>query len=136
MVFALTPAQHFDGLLDFDEKSHRSVYAAATNKLHIDPFDCEQSQLVDFMSALSKKAHDFGWLERVMKIPKSLPEDANTEYVNLLTNRAQISIETVKAYDLSYVDHQTRERQDMQCIYTCIMDSLSQEGRLKVITEK
>ena len=35
-----------------------------------------------------------------------------------------------------YVTDQTRERQDMDCLYKCIMDSLSQEGRIKVLTEK
>ena len=37
---------------------------------------------------------------------------------------------------MSYVNTQTRERQDMHCLYTCVMNSLSQEGRAKILTEK
>ena len=71
-----------------------------------------------------------------MKIPTTLPEDEDTVYINLLTHHAQISIEMIREYELLYVNSENRERQDMHCIYTCVMDSLSQEGRLKVLTEK
>ena len=135
-TFALTPAQNVSEVLDFDDKAHRAIYEKAIEKLKVDPFDCEQTQLVDFMSALAKKAHDFGWVDRMMKIPTTLPEDADTEYTNILTHHAQISFETIKDYEASYVAHESRERQDMHCLYTCIMHSLSQEGRLKVLPEK
>ena len=135
-TFALTPAQNVSEVLDFDDKAHRGIYEKAIEKLKVDPFDCEQTQLVDFMSSLAKKAHDFGWVDRVMKIPTTLPEDEDTEYLNILTNHAQISFESIKTYEESYVGSQTRERQDMHCLYTCIMHSLSQEGRLKVLPEK
>ena len=135
-TFALTPAQNVSEVLDFDDKAHRGIYEKAIEKLKVDPFDCEQTQLVDFMSSLAKKAHDFGWVDRVMKIPTTLPEDEDTTYLNILTNHAQISFESIKTYEESYVGSQTRERQDMHCLYTCIMHSLSQEGRLKVLPEK
>ena len=136
MSFALTPAQNIDEVLDFSDKAHRSIYDKSIAPLSINSFDCVSTQLVDFMSALSKKAHDFGWYDRILKIPLTLPETEDTECINLLTNHAQISIELIRAYELSYVKSESRERQDMHCLYTCIMDSLSQEGRLKVLTEK
>ena len=136
MAFSLTPAQNIDAVLDFKEKSHRALYDKAVAPLSRDPFDCVNTQLVDFMSALSKKAHDFGWADRILKIPLTLPEDATTEYMDLLTNHAQIPIELIRNYEDTYVNAQTRERQDMHCLYTCVMDSLSQEGRSKVLTEK
>ena len=136
MAFSLTPAQTIDAVLDFTEKSHRSIYDKAIAPLSIDAFDCDHTQLVDFMTALSKKSDDFGWTDRILKIPLTLPEDPNTVYINLLTNHAQVSLDIIREYELSYVDSQTRERQDMHCLFTCVMDSLSQEGRAKVLTEK
>ena len=136
MVFSLTPAQNVDGVLDFDDKAHRAIYDKSITALPINPFDCDNTQLVDFMSSLSKKAHDFGWTDRILKIPLTLPEDQDTEYVNLLTNHAQISIDKIREYELTYVGQTTRERQDMHCLYTCIINSLSQEGRTKILTEK
>ena len=136
MAFALTPAQNVDNLLDFDQKAHRAIFNGATAPLPIDPFDCVQTQLVDFMAALTKKARDYGWNDRIMMIPTTLPIDANTEYLNMLTQHAQIPIDLIRNYELSYVTQHNRDRQDMHCLYTCVMDSLSQEGRLKILTEK
>ena len=136
MAFCLTPAQNVADVLDFDEKSHRAIYERAVAPLQIDPFDCVHTQLMDFMTALSKKAHDFGWTDRILKIPLTLPEQADTVYVNLLTNHAEVSIDTIREYEMTYVAEQIRERQDMHCLYTCVMNSLSQEGRMKVLTEK
>ena len=66
MAFALTPAQNIDDVLDFTEKSHRAIYDKSVAPLPIDKFDCVHTQIVDFMSALTKKAHDFGWTKRVI----------------------------------------------------------------------
>ena len=123
-------------MLNFDEKSHRAIYNNASAKLPIDAFDCVDTQLMDFMSALTKRAYDYGWVERILKIPLTLPEDADTEYVNILTNHAEVSINTIRDYEESYVQQQTRARQDTHCLYTCVIDSLSQEGRMKVLNEK
>ena len=124
MAFSFTPAQNIDAVLEFTEKSHRSLYDKAVAPLSIDPFDCVNTQLVDFMSAQSKKAHDFGWAERILKIPLTLPENVMTKYMDLLTSHAQIPIKLIWNYEDSYMNSQTRERQDIHCLYTCIMDSL------------
>ena len=136
MAFSLTPGQNIDQVLNFDEKSHRAIYNNASAKLPIDAFDCVDTQLLDFMSALTKRAYDYGWVERILKIPLTLPEDPDTEYVNILTNHAKVSLNTIREYEESYVQQQTRARQDTHCLYTCVMDSLSQEGRMKVLNEK
>ena len=60
MSFALTPAQEFDGVLDFSDKAHRTIYDKSVAKLPITPFDCVHTQVVDFMSSLEYKAHEFG----------------------------------------------------------------------------
>ena len=135
-AFALTPAQHVDVVLNFNNKVHRTIYNGAIAPLPIDPFDCVQSQLMDFMAAITKKARDYGWSERIMLIPKTLPEGQDTEYLSMLTQHAQIPIDLIREYELSYVQNQTRERQDSFCLYTCVMDSLSQEGRAKVLNEE
>ena len=135
-TFSLTPAQNVATALDFSLKAHRSIYEQATKPLPIDPFDCVHTQLPDFLAALTKRAHDFGWVDRILKIPETLPIDANTLYTNMLELHAIIPIDQIREYELSYVQDTTRERQDMHCLYTCIMDSLSQEGRNKVLTEK
>ena len=36
------------------------------------------------MSTFSKKEHDFGWVDhRTLKIPLTLPEDDDTEYISI-----------------------------------------------------
>ena len=122
-AFALTPAQHVDVVLNFNNKVHRTIYNGAIAPLPIDPFDCVQSQLMDFMAAITKKARDYGWSERIMLIPKTLPEGQDTEYLSMLTQHAQIPIDLIREYELSYVQNQTRERQDSFCLYTLVPPS-------------
>ena len=135
-TFSLTPAQSVGTVLNFSNKAHRAIFEQATKPLPIDPFDCVHTQLPDFLAALTKRAHDFGWIDRILKIPEELPVQANTLYTNLLEYHATVNIDRLREYELTYVNLQTRERQDMHCLYTCVMDSLSQEGRNKVLTEK
>ena len=100
----LTPAQNQEGLLDYDDKGHRSIYDKGVAPLPIDKFDCEQSQLVEFMDALAKRAHDMGWTNRILKIPTTLPINADTEYHNMLTQHSIISYELISRYENTYVD--------------------------------
>jgi hypothetical protein len=71
-----------------------------------------------------------------MNIPVSDEDDANPREVNLLTEHANATIEQIRRYEETYVNDESRERQDMQCLYTCLMASLSQAGRNKVHTDK
>ena len=106
-TFSLTPANNVKGVLDFSTKVLQVIYDKATCPLPIDPFDCVHTQLNDFMAALSKRAHDFGWVKRIMKIPLESPVQADTLHVNMLKEHATVGINVIQAYEQSYAASST-----------------------------
>jgi hypothetical protein len=135
-VFSLTPATAEGNFLNFALKRDKETYNAAVKKLSDDEFDCVEENLNDFMVLLKARADEFGWSERIMSIPISDEEDLDPKEVSLLTEHASASLEQIRQHEMLYIDEESRERQDMQCLYKCLMSSLSQVGRNKVNTDK
>jgi hypothetical protein len=111
------------------------LYDKACAKLVNDEFDCAEDQLLDFMTALKQRADEFGWSKRIMMIPKD-PQDPTSTKLSLLEEHGNIPMEAITKWEKGYVDQQTRQRQDMQCLYKALMATLSRVGRTKVSTEK
>jgi hypothetical protein len=132
--FSINPASTHDGVIDFTTKEGRSHYDKATRELH-SPFDCVEDQLLDFMSSLKDRAVEFGWNKTIMRIPIN-GEDEESEEKSLLDHHGSITLDMVRNFEDIYKDTQGRERQDMHCLYKCLMATLSREGRAKVQTEK
>jgi hypothetical protein len=132
--FSINPASTHDGVIDFTTKGGRSHYDKATRELH-SPFDCVEDQLLDFMSSLKDRAIEFGWNKTIMRIPIN-GEDEEPEEKSLLDHHGSITLEMVRNFEDIYKDTQGRERKDMHCLYKCLMETLSREGRAKVQTEK
>jgi hypothetical protein len=135
-VFSLTPATANEGFLNYSLKRDKETYNSAVKRLSEDEFDCVEENLNDFMILLKARADELGWSDRIMSIPITGEDDEDPREANLLTEHANASLEQIKAYELTYVNDETRERQDMQCLYKCLMSSLSQVGRNKVNTDK
>ena len=135
-VFSLTPATANEGFLNFNLKRDKQTFYKAVEKLSEDEFDCVEETLNDFMILLKARADEFGWSDRIMDIPITEDIDPDPREANLLTEHASASMEQIRLYELTYVNDETRERQDMMCLYKCLMASLSQVGRNKVHTDK
>ena len=135
-TFSLTPATAEGEFLNFALKRDKETYNAAVKKLSDDEFDCVEENLNDFMILLKARADEFGWTDRIMNIPITEEDDPDPKEVNLLTEHASASLEQIRAHEMMYIDEESRERQDMQCLYKCLMSSLSQIGRTKVNTDK
>ena len=135
-VFSLTPATADEGFLDFNVKRDKQTFYKAVEKLSEDEFDCVEENLNDFMILLKARADEFGWTERIMNIPITEANDPNPREANLLTEHASASMEQIRNYEMTYVNDESRERQDMMCLYKCLIASLSQVGRNKVNTDK
>ena len=133
--FNVSPAAANTGLLDYKDKEAIKLYDKASAKLVSDEFDCVEEQLHDFLAMLKIRAIQFGWDKTMMMIPED-PEVATSRKTSLLDAHGSISLETIKNYEMSYVAEKSRKRQDMDCLYQCLMASLSREGRNRVLTER
>ena len=134
--FVITPAQLKTDFLNFKKKADRTIYQDAKKPLSIDPFDCDKLQLTDFISALERRAMEFGWDKRIMMIPTSADSEGKIAEKSIISKHGEITMEMIKKHDRSFSHSKVRERQDMHMLYSCLMDTLSMVGRSKVIHDK
>lgn len=136
--FTISPADSVRGVLDFNKKEHVKVFQNASAKLYPDgqTFDVVENQLHDFLAVLRSRAIKYGWNMGIMLIP-SIPALGNdSEKKNILESHGTIPLSIIRQHEMLYMNAESRERQDMECLYNCIMASLSSEGRTRVLTER
>lgn len=132
--FALTPAMALDGIIDYKTTRGRKMYAAATTKLSEDLYDCNAEDLYAFLKALRERAREYGWETAGVGI-MSIPDDpANPNaFKSLIDNHGEIDIETIRAFEEFYITGESRSAQDAAMLYRCLMNSLSKEGKKKIL---
>ncbi len=132
--FALTPAMALDGIIDYKTTRGRKMYAAATAKLSEDLYDCNAEDLYAFLKALSERAREYGWETAGVGI-MSIPDDpANPNGFKLLiNNHGEIDIESIRTFEESYITGESHSAQDAAMLYRCLMNSISKEGKKKIL---
>ena len=68
-----------------------------------------------------------------MRIRTEDSTDDAPEYEKLLQNYGQISMQRIRAQELTYISQPCRAKQDTHCLYACLMASLSKAGKAKVL---
>jgi hypothetical protein len=134
-VFSLTPGTAQEGIIDFNTKGGKSLYGYATEKLEEELYDCTPDGFYQFLQNIKTRAEEFGWsdpVNGVLMIPTN-PDDPNSPKRNLLFEYGSISLESITKYELSYIQTETRKAQDDRMLYQCLINSLSKEGKAKVI---
>ena len=136
--FCRTPADLLDDEqpLDFTSKLDMKIYKDAKAPLMAEKFDCCEEDLHDFMQALQKRAHEYGWDERIMMIPITDDDALNPKEASMLTEHVSASIERIRVREELLVNDRTRAGQDMNMLFECLMNSLSKEGRQRINNEK
>ena len=132
--FALSPAMAYNGIIDYSTTQGRKMYSAATAKLSEDLYDCNAEDLYTFLKALKERAREYGWDTEgvgIMSIPDN-PEDPK-DFKSLINNHGEIDIESIKAFEESYVEGKSRSAQDAAMLYRCLMNSISKEGKKKIL---
>ena len=133
-VFALTPATAVGGIIDYSTTQGRKMYASATAKLSEDLYDCNAEDLYAFLKTLRERAREYGWETPGVGI-MSIPDDPvnPTEFKSLIDNHGEIDIEMIRTFESSYVQGQSRSAQDAAMLYRCLMNSISKEGKRKIL---
>ena len=126
-TFALSPALATRGIIDYNTRSGERIYASATKELDVNKYDGEAQGLMAFLELLEDRAMNFGWDVSIMMIPieGQAPK-------NLLTEYGTITLEQIRLHEESYLATQTREAQDSNLLYECIMNSISAECKAKL----
>ena len=132
--FALSPAMANNGIIDFSTVQGRKMYSSATSKLSEDLYDCNAEDLYAFLKAIRERAREYGWDTDGVGI-MSIPDDPQnpTEFKSLIDNHGEIDIESVRVFEESYIRGRSRSAQDAAMLYRCLMNSISKEGKRKIL---
>ena len=131
--FAVTPARHRTGFLDFDQKADTILYKEATKSLYQDPQDRYNLDPEHTQSFLNK-VYDRGQHCNLSVL--MVPEDnssANPQLVNYCKNHAQFDLDHLRTYAQTYIGAQVRKAQDDKILCRLLQESLS-ESAYKVIS--
>src|SRR5210317_359656 len=139
-MFALTPGQANQGILNWTTVQGKDIYKLATAGLYPneDPkYDGTTDNLSTFMSYVKERSIDFGWSdeEGILSIVMNLVAvagGAEAERSNLLDNYGQITMEQVWAHVQVYIHTPTRQAQDSNMLYKALVNSLDKEAYNKV----
>ena len=126
-IFALSPALATRGIIDYNSRAGERIYTSATKELDPTKYDGEAQGLMPFLELLEERATNFGWDKSIMMIP--MP-DGNLK--NLLLEYGTITLEQIKEHEDTYITTQTRNAQDANLLYECIMNSVSSECKAKL----
>jgi hypothetical protein len=66
-----------------------------------------------------------------MQVPDDMT-NPHTNYISLLMNYGELSLEKIMAYECTYLGTNTRYAQDAHMLYVCIMNSLTLTAKDKV----
>jgi hypothetical protein len=132
-IFAIAPALTDSAVIDYRTVSGSKLYRAATQKL-AEPFNVTAAELKPFLHGIGDRARFSGWRD-VLAIPKDLddPDIAGRDTTNLLTQYGCLTLKQVRDHALSYYLTKSRAVQDSNQMYVCIMNTLTKEGRAKVV---
>ena len=72
--------------------------------------DCEGDDLHLFLDALKERACKMGWETLGVGITDIYldPHDPDSEYINILSNHGELTIEQVRAFEATYIKNDTR----------------------------
>lgn len=135
--FALTPAIAIQGVINYNKTSGRKMYSGAIAKLDEELYDCKPDGLYQFLQALNSRAQDIGWSndDGILMIPGDAKSDNPVLYY-LIDNYGVISLAQIRAFEATYLRGQNRAAQDTYMLYKCLMNSISKEGKLKILIWK
>lgn len=136
--FALTPAAAMVGVIDVGSQEGRKLYENGIKKLSEDLYDCQANDLHTFLATLDERATEYGWNDEIggiLRIPKD-PEDLLQGMDYLIDKYGTIDSERIRRFERTYIGQQVRPAQDNYVLFKCLMNSLSKEGKKKVIIWK
>ena len=134
IAFALTVAAANPGIIDYTTVAGRKLKELCSKKLTEELFDCVPENLFTFLKALKDRARDYDWNggAGILDVVQD-PSDPNSPSDDLLEKYGSITLASVLAYEESYIDRPVRPAQDTYNLYMCLMNSMSDIGKSKVL---
>ena len=127
-VFALSPARvNPNAFIDYSPSAGAKLFSKVTASLEY-MFDVEERSVQTFIETLINRAVMAGWDDGTGNI-------IMFDNRNLLTAHGTLTLEEIQTEAATYVNQATRRAQNSYQMYICIMASLTEDGRAKILTE-
>ena len=126
-IFALSPARaNSQAFIDYNTPAGAKLFNKVTAPLDY-TFDVEQGSIQTFIESLKDRAIMAGW------------NIANADILkignyNLFDEYGVLTLQEIQTDAAAYIDSQTRKAQNSYQMYVCIMSSLTDAGRAKLLT--
>jgi hypothetical protein len=137
-AFALTPGQAFIGPIDFYGKEGQKYYENGTRSLEKEQFKCVPDELYQFIAMLKMRSVEFGWdndQTGVLMIPNNYSSRTGP-MTNILEEYGIMNLEKLRDFEETYMATATRLAQDDRLLFQCIYNSISKEGKKKILIWK
>ena len=132
-AFALTPGRaNPAAALDYTTRTGQAVFKDATESLP-HKFDVESQSINQFCEDLRDRAIKAGWGEGAADI-LTIPDTDGVDR-QLITNYGQLTPQNITDHVQTYIAAQDRRSQNAVQMYHCIMSSLTEAGKNKVLAE-
>ena len=132
MDFLLTPYQ-MNSIVDYRTSEGRKFYDKATSSVSNVPFDGSTDNLLTFLDDVTRRANEFGWDDEGVGIFEVPDDTTSTGYKSLLKNYGEFTLENIRNHEKTYITGVNRAAQDTVMLHNALMNSLSPEGKAKVI---
>jgi hypothetical protein len=131
VAFALTPATHIVGLLNFAKTEHHKIYKSAIRAVDT-AYNCEPSGLFRFLREVRDRSIQMGWMDGILSVNISEIE-GEEELSNIIKNYGTLTLGQVTRWERRYIATPSRAAQDTYMLYQCLMASLTPEAREKIM---
>jgi hypothetical protein len=125
--FSLLPGGAYTTPLDYSKSSELKIFRASTTGMS-DKFDLKEEHLRVFLETVKEHVRTYNW-ETIITVP-----DGNAVNRNLITNYGQLTLDNVTAHAINYVNQQNRDAQNSMLLYKYLLDSLTEEAKLIMVT--
>lgn len=137
-AFARTPALAHAGVLDLSSSEGMKIYNAATATLP-SKFSGGPNEIYLLLKDLMQRSQAFGW-SGIIIVNTAAPPAAGAPPPpainrNLLTQYGLISLEQLRTKAIGYEDADGRAAQDSHMMYQCIYNTMTEEAKLKVLSD-
>ena len=137
-AFHLAPTFDAEDITNYSTIEERKYFERCTAKLSEDPFDAEETDRMIFTEALIDRSKEIGWDIDGIGITSIYlnPYDSDSEYVNILINHGELTLEQIRAFEESHIHMSNRAAQDTCNLCRCLMRSISNAGMKKLAVWK
>ena len=127
-VFALSPAQAVQGVIDYSSKLGGKLYDQAVAKLSEEPYDAKADGMRQFLSSFKDRARSAAWTSTL-----TVTQDGQQYF--LPDHYGTLTVDSIRAHATNYIGTPTRNAQNSDQIYQCLKNSLTPTAKNSVQTK-